>query len=163
MTLTIITLSITTLHAHVECQYAVCLMLSVIMISVFYAECLLCWMSIRPNVTNKYIKISVIILNVMAPPWPPFVTWRNKKCVSHCPNSHNRDRNFTAVFVKKFANVPKHPKRNEFTPQNHNGTARFKKWNNCLNINIYSFLETSSGQSSNLYLSVVHFFNTSVH
>ncbi len=43
-----------------------------------------------------------------------------------------------------------------------NGTARFKNMNNCLNTNIYSYLETSGGQSSNTYLSVVHFFNTRV-
>jgi len=34
---------------------------------------------------------------------------------------------------------------------------------NCLNTNIYSNLESSGGQSSNLYLNVVHFFNTSVN
>jgi hypothetical protein len=34
---------------------------------------------------------------------------------------------------------------------------------NDLNTNIYSYLETSGGQSSNLYLNVVHFFNTSVN
>ena len=34
--------------------------------------------------------------------------------------------------------------------------------NNCLNTNIYSYLETSGGQTSNLHLNVVHFFNTSV-
>ncbi len=44
-----------------------------------------------------------------------------------------------------------------------NGTARFKNVNNCLNTNIYSYLETSGGQNSNLYLNVVHFFNTTVH
>jgi hypothetical protein len=38
-----------------------------------------------------------------------------------------------------------------------------KNVNNCLNSNIYSYLETSGGQSSNLYLNVVHFFNTSVN
>jgi hypothetical protein len=38
-----------------------------------------------------------------------------------------------------------------------------KNVNNFLNTNIYSFLETSGGQSSNLYLNVVHFFNTSVN
>jgi hypothetical protein len=32
-----------------------------------------------------------------------------------------------------------------------NGTACFKDVNNCLNTNIYSKLETSGGQSSNLY------------
>jgi hypothetical protein len=38
-----------------------------------------------------------------------------------------------------------------------------KNVNNCLNINIYSYLETSGGQSSNLNLNVVHFVNTSVN
>jgi hypothetical protein len=32
-----------------------------------------------------------------------------------------------------------------------------------MNTNIYSYLETSGGSSSNLYLNVVHFFNTSVN
>ncbi len=32
----------------------------------------------------------------------------------------------------------------------------------CLNTNISSYVETSGGQSSNLYLNVVHFCNTSV-
>ncbi len=35
--------------------------------------------------------------------------------------------------------------------------------NNCLKINIYSYLETSVGQSYNLYLNVVHFFYTRVN
>jgi hypothetical protein len=35
--------------------------------------------------------------------------------------------------------------------------------NNYLNTNIYSYLETSGGQSSDLYLKVVHCFNTSVN
>ncbi len=30
--------------------------------------------------------------------------------------------------------------------------------NNCLNTNIYSYLEISGGQNSNVYLNVVHFF-----
>jgi hypothetical protein len=38
-----------------------------------------------------------------------------------------------------------------------------KNVNNCLNANIYSYLETSGGQSSNPYLNVVHFFNTRVY
>ncbi len=37
-----------------------------------------------------------------------------------------------------------------------------KNVNNCLNTNIYSYLETSGGQSSNAYLNVVQFFNTRV-
>jgi hypothetical protein len=35
--------------------------------------------------------------------------------------------------------------------------------NNCLNTNIYSYLETSGGQSSNPYLNVIHSFNTGVN
>ncbi len=46
-----------------------------------------------------------------------------------------------------------------------------KKWNSALkknvnsvlNTNIYSYLETSGGQSSNLYLNAVQFINTSVN
>jgi hypothetical protein len=38
-----------------------------------------------------------------------------------------------------------------------------KNVNNYLNTNIYSYEETSGGQSSNPYLNVVHFFNTSVY
>jgi len=34
---------------------------------------------------------------------------------------------------------------------------------NHLNISIYSYLETDGGHSSNLYLIVVHFFNTGVN
>ncbi len=38
-----------------------------------------------------------------------------------------------------------------------------KSVNNCLNTNIYSYLETYGSQSSILYLNVVHFFNTIVN
>ncbi len=38
-----------------------------------------------------------------------------------------------------------------------------KNVNNYLNVNIYSYLETSGGQSSNLYLNAVHFLNISVN
>ncbi len=37
-----------------------------------------------------------------------------------------------------------------------------KNVNNYLSTNIYYYLETSGGQSSNLYLKVVHFLNTSI-
>ena len=37
-----------------------------------------------------------------------------------------------------------------------------KNVNNYLNINIYSYLKTSGGQISNIYLNVVHFFNARV-
>jgi hypothetical protein len=42
----------------------------------------------------------------------------------------------------------------------YNGTAHFKNLSNCLNTKIYSYLETSGGQSSNPYLNVFHFLNT---
>ncbi len=45
----------------------------------------------------------------------------------------------------------------------HNGTARFKNVNNCLNTNIYSYLETSGGQSFYLKIYEIHFFNTNVY
>jgi hypothetical protein len=44
-----------------------------------------------------------------------------------------------------------------------NGTMHFKNVSNHLNTNIYSYLETSGGKNSNLYLNIVHFFNTSVN
>ncbi len=40
------------------------------------------------------------------------------------------------------------------------GPHALKNVNICLNTNIYSYLETSGGQSSNVYSNVVHFFNT---
>jgi hypothetical protein len=45
----------------------------------------------------------------------------------------------------------------------YNGTAQFKKLSNCLNTNIYPYVETCGGQSSNLYINVFHFVNTSVN
>jgi hypothetical protein len=43
------------------------------------------------------------------------------------------------------------------------GQHALKNVNNCLNTNIYSYIETTGGQSSILNLNVVHFFNTSVN
>ncbi len=44
-----------------------------------------------------------------------------------------------------------------------NGIVCFKNELNHLDININSYLETFGGQSSNLYLNVIHFFNASVN
>jgi hypothetical protein len=44
-----------------------------------------------------------------------------------------------------------------------NGTVYLKNVNNSLNTNIYSYLETSGGRSSNLYLNFILFLNTSVN
>jgi hypothetical protein len=38
-----------------------------------------------------------------------------------------------------------------------------KNVNDCFNTNINSHLETSVGQSLNLFINVVHYFNTSVN
>ncbi len=38
-----------------------------------------------------------------------------------------------------------------------------KNVHNCLNTYIYSYLETSTGQSSNVYLNGDHFFKTGVN
>ncbi len=38
-----------------------------------------------------------------------------------------------------------------------------KNVNNCLDTNIYSYLQISGGQSSNIYFNVVHFFNKSIN
>ncbi len=38
-----------------------------------------------------------------------------------------------------------------------------KNVNDCLNTNLYSYLEKSGVQSSNLDWNIVHFFNTSVN
>jgi hypothetical protein len=45
-----------------------------------------------------------------------------------------------------------------------NGATRLKKCKKIFEYqHIYSYLETSGGQSSNLYLNVVQFFNASVN
>jgi hypothetical protein len=44
-----------------------------------------------------------------------------------------------------------------------NGATHFKYVNNCLNTNIYSYLEMCVCQSSNLHLNVDYFFNASVN
>ncbi len=50
-----------------------------------------------------------------------------------------------------------------YVSDNLNGTAHFKNVNIYLNTNIYSCWEISGGQSFDLYLNVVHFFNTGVN
>jgi hypothetical protein len=57
------------------------------------------------------------------------------------------------VFTNVYQNVFK-----LFSMEHHS----LKIVNNCLNAKIYSYLETSGGQSSNPYVNVVHFFNTRV-
>jgi hypothetical protein len=51
----------------------------------------------------------------------------------------------------------------EFEPSNFKEQHALKNVNYCLNTYIYSHLEAPGGQSSNLYLNVVHSFSTSVN
>ncbi len=43
------------------------------------------------------------------------------------------------------------------------GKHSLKNVSSCLKTDIYSYLETSGGQSSNLYLNVVHIFNSNLN
>ncbi len=63
-----------------------------------------------------------------------------------------------AGLLKKSSHLAPTLQFNKFTMEQ----RTLKNVNNCLNTNIYSYLETSGGQSSNPYLNVVHFFNTRV-
>ncbi len=74
-----------------------------------------------------------------------FVSYKGKKCCEYGPR-------WPALIRKILYEV--------FLLETRNGTAPFKNVNNCWYTNIYSYLETSSGQSSNPYLNFVHFSNT---
>ncbi len=66
--------------------------------------------------------------------------------------------------LKKYDNVPWIITKIKKTPMVQPMEQRtLKIVNNHLNMNFYSYLETSGGQSSDLYFNVVHFFNTSVN
>jgi hypothetical protein len=67
---------------------------------------------------------------------------------------HNTQHNVTKQHGTQHNGFP-HCK--SFSLQSTNGTVHIK------NENIYSYLETSGGQSYNLYLNVVHFLNASVN
>ncbi len=62
--------------------------------------------------------------------------------------------------LAKIESVHDNPRFQTINAMQHHG---LKNVNNCLNTNIYSYLDTSGGQNSNLYLNVDHFFNTSVN
>jgi len=59
--------------------------------------------------------------------------------------------------------MPDNQKHSSLSRNIVNGTTCFENANNCLKTNTYSYLETSGGQSSNLYFNFVNFFNTSVN
>ncbi len=61
------------------------------------------------------------------------------------------------------AGKARHLSQSWSTQKRVNGTAHFKNVNNSLNANFYSYLETSGGESSNLYLNVVYVSNTSIN
>jgi hypothetical protein len=70
------------------------------------------------------------------------------------------------IWNKKFCFIEQEHIFQTLPRAENNGTARFKKCKRkckCLNANIYSYLVTSGGHSSNPYLNVVTFFNTRVN
>ncbi len=72
----------------------------------------------------------------------------------HCSNRFYQLKNLTSSDITK-----RLPSKSYFVMEQH----AFKNVYNCLNTNIYSYLETSGGQSSNLYLNVVPFLTPSVN
>jgi hypothetical protein len=72
-----------------------------------------------------------------------------------------RLRNKIAHFLKSSQAVAK-AKNFKISISKLSGTASFKNVNNCLNTNIYSYLEASGDHIYNLYLNIVHFFSTPV-
>ncbi len=69
-----------------------------------------------------------------------------------------RDRDFASLIYLRGQHKNKKLKQNNAMEQ-----RALKNVNNGLHTNTYSYLETSGGQSYNLYLNVAHFFNTSVN
>jgi hypothetical protein len=93
------------------------------------------------GVENKFIMLSIIMLNVVMLSKKQATKRTNLRLAFRLRMECNK----TSLFEKV-----------------NNGTQRFKNVNNCLNDNIYSYLETYGDQSSNLYLNVVNFINTSL-
>ncbi len=72
---------------------------------------------------------------------------------SFCPTHKNRIGKIIPTMTKALAYFTKFKMEQQ----------GLKIANNCLNTNIYPYLETFGGQSYNLYLNVVHFFNANVN
>ncbi len=91
------------------------------------------------------------------------------ECFSHISNQidwsslawNQQDRVMVTLAIAKF--VPQLCLLFGHAAHHSNEAARFKNVNNYLNTNIYSYLDTSTDQSSNIYWYVVHFFNTSIN
>jgi hypothetical protein len=73
-----------------------------------------------------------------------------------CQVRHKRQTLDIVPLAANSANIFFSRLLNGFSMEQH----ALKSVNSCLNTNIYSYLETSVGQSSNPYLNVVHFLNT---
>jgi hypothetical protein len=112
-----------------------------------YAECNYAECRILFIMMSSVIVLNVVMLSVVAP--DPYHENDRKKVL----------RNFiNPIFIHNQS------KKRSRSHQSCSIEQRsLKNENNYLNTNIYSYLETSGGQSCNLYLNVVHFFNTSVN
>ncbi len=72
---------------------------------------------------------------------------------------HAKWPKFVPNFIKTLTKLGSQKLESNIAMEQH----ALKNLNNCLNAKMYSYLETSGGQSSNLYLDVVHIFNASIN
>ncbi len=111
------------------------------------------------QITNEQFCSFTPVMNLILGCKIAYLYHSNKKCkvlISQVPSLN------CCLFCLCFASLYKalyFECLNVFAKEQHT----FKNVNNCVNTNIYSYLETSCGQSYNLYLNVVHFFNASVN
>ncbi len=81
-------------------------------------------------------------------------------------NQHSQIFAYEGSILYKLIIASGHRKSLRFTYSGKNilnGTAHLKNVNNGLNTNIYSYSETSGGQSYDPYLNAVHILNTSLN
>jgi len=103
---------------------------------------------LRPQVTSLQQTTVVDYTHTIFIKWPPGPLEDNSFKELFYNLAHMKCYNL----LKKWQNL-----------KNVNGTVHLKNVSNCLSTNINSYLETSGGQISILYLNVVQFFNTSVN
>ncbi len=103
-------------------------------------------------------------------------TFFNAKLMLSVAFFHNAECSFTECHFTECRGAKSGPhkirnfvKKENLGPVNYktfyccNLKEHFKKCKQLFEYNIYSYLQTSGGQSSDLYLNVVHFFNISVN
>jgi hypothetical protein len=95
-------------------------------------------------------------VKVIVSSWKSASPWcKHQAAVTTCPNQTALRNDVIGTFRCCAPRLENNLKEKVFRAMEQRA---FKNVNNCLNTNIYSYLETSGGQTSNLYLNVVHFF-----